>query len=204
MNSYQTNLNSAIWVAHTLFEKGLVSGSTGNISFLDEGKIYITKSGSCFGRVDENSFAIIDMEGNILDGIPSKEYPIHLAIYQCNPQIKGIVHTHSLNSTLFSCLKNVNNKLFDLFSITPYLKMLTNGKLRCIEYASPGSKQLFDYFKDQVNEEVNAYIMKNHGVTIAGKDLYHAFNLLEEFEMSAKIHFKINQYKQEDFTTIED
>ncbi len=34
MSELQEKLDAAIWSAHTLFQKGLVGGSTGNISFL--------------------------------------------------------------------------------------------------------------------------------------------------------------------------
>lgn len=51
MSELQEKLDAAIWSAHTLFQKGLVSGSTGNISFLHEHRMYISRSGSCFGRL---------------------------------------------------------------------------------------------------------------------------------------------------------
>lgn len=76
MSELQEKLDAAIWSAHTLFQKGLVSGSTGNISFLHEHRMYISRSGSCFGRLRQEDFAQVDMQGTILYGKPSKEYPI--------------------------------------------------------------------------------------------------------------------------------
>ena len=75
-------LENTIWVARTLFKKGMVTGSTGNISFRDDDIIYVSKSGSCFGLIDEDSFAKISLSGEILQGKPSKEWPMHLRLYQ--------------------------------------------------------------------------------------------------------------------------
>lgn len=202
MCKLETKFEMVIWTAHTLFNKGLVTGSTGNISFIDKNKMYITKSGECFGRIEQNSFAVVDLEGNILNGIPSKEYIIHLAIYQNNSQIKSVIHTHSLNSTIYSSLKDVDERINDLFLVTPYLQILTNGKINCVEYASPGSKELFDEFKNKVDSKVKIYLLKNHGIVVAEKNIYDAFNLLEEFEASAMIQLKINNYEKKDFNVI--
>ena len=57
MSELQEKLDAAIWSAHTLFQKGLVGGSTGNISFLHEHRMYISRSGSCFGRLRQEDFA---------------------------------------------------------------------------------------------------------------------------------------------------
>lgn len=189
MSTYQERLHEAIWVAHTLFQKGLVTGSTGNISFKYQDVIYISKSGSCFGRIDEDSFAVMDEHGTVLKGKPSKEYPLHMNLYELNKSTEFIVHTHSLNITAISCKKEVENEIESLFCYTPYLKMLTNGKIKCVNYESPGSKELFETFKNSLDVEHRVYVLRNHGVIIASENAYRAFDILEEFEMSAKLHF---------------
>lgn len=73
--------------------------------------------------------------------------------------------------------------------------MLTNGKINCVEYATPGSKELFDLFKSKVETETYAYILKNHGIVASAKDLYSAFNLIEEIETSARLDYSLIQDK---------
>lgn len=202
MVELENKYEMAIWSAKMLFNKGLVSGSTGNLSFIHNGKMYVSQSGSCFGRIDKNSFAIVDMDGSVLEGKPSKEYPIHLAIYQNDTSIEAVIHTHSLNSTIFSCLKEVEKKTKDLFSLTPYLEMKTSGKIKCVDYARPGSKELFENFRNQVDKDVKAYILKNHGLVAAGKSMYEVFDLIEEFEMSAAIQIATKHYTNKEFNEI--
>ncbi|MGN0405437.1 MAG: class II aldolase/adducin family protein, partial [Bariatricus sp.] len=76
-------LGQAVWISHTLFQLGKTSGSTGNISFLEENKIYMSRSGACFGTMIPEDFSVMDIEGNLLDGKkPSKEFPLHLSYYK--------------------------------------------------------------------------------------------------------------------------
>ena len=48
-------LEDAVWVAHSLFERGKTSGSSANMSFLHNGNVYITASGTCFGTLTEDT-----------------------------------------------------------------------------------------------------------------------------------------------------
>ena len=41
----------ALWIAHSLFDRGKTSGTTANLSFRYGDLIYITCSGSCFGTL---------------------------------------------------------------------------------------------------------------------------------------------------------
>ena len=59
------------------------TGSTANISFRHEDKIYISASGTCFGTLKEEEFAVLDLKGEYIAGPkPSKEAPLHLLMYQ--------------------------------------------------------------------------------------------------------------------------
>ena len=119
MSELQEKLDAAIWSAHTLFQKGLVGGSTGNISFLHEHRMYISRSGSCFGRLRQEDFAQVDMQGTILYGKPSKEYPMHLALYQESEAYKAVIHTHSFYATVLSCYADAESHVRNLFAYTP-------------------------------------------------------------------------------------
>lgn len=47
----QSLMEDTIWVAHSLFERGRTAGSTANISFRYNGQMYISRTGSCLGRL---------------------------------------------------------------------------------------------------------------------------------------------------------
>jgi len=189
MSSLDSKLKDAIWIAKTLFDRNKATGSSANLSFLHEGCIYITGSGTCFGTLTEDDFSVTNMEGEHISGIkPSKELPLHKTLYGKNSSIQAVIHTHSFYSTLWSCLKHNNEK--DIIpTYTPYLKMKV-GTIGLIPYGKPGSQKLFDLFTDRVNDS-DGYILQNHGPVIGDKDLMTAFHCLEELEESARIAWEL-------------
>lgn len=182
-------MTSALWAAKQLFDRKEVSGSTGNISFRDNDRIFISQSGSCFGLLDADSFAILSIHGEIIKGKPSKEWPMHWKLYQSNEDVQAVIHTHSFYSTAFSCVENLEAKASDLFAYTPYLNMQTQGQIHLVDYAPPGSSHLFTAFANSVRADTKAYILKNHGIVIGGEDMLKAFCLLEELEQTCRLYF---------------
>lgn len=52
----EQKLEDAVWAAHSLFERGKTSGSSANMSFYHDGKIYVSASGTCFGTLTKDDF----------------------------------------------------------------------------------------------------------------------------------------------------
>ena len=195
-------MKEVIWVANLLFNRGLVTGSTGNISFRDGDTVYISKSGGCFGRLDENGFAKIALDGTILEGRPSKEYPLHLAMYRVSDENQVIIHTHSFYATLISCLKDKEKAFAGLYAYTPYLNMKTGGLLKAVPYQKPGSRELFADFEAVVDEKTKLYFLNNHGVVLGAKNALDGFYTLEELETNSKLLYTIEKYGKEEFQTV--
>ena len=195
-------INETIKVAKELFNRGLVTGSTGNISFRKDDIVYISKTNTSFRTLAENDFATINLRTGDISGKPSKEFPLHLALYKNNDDIEAIIHTHSFYSTLISCLKNQTKAISNLFSYTPYLKMKTKEKIISVSYNAPGSTDLFSDFEKSVDKEVSTYILRNHGIVVGSKSIVDCFNIIEEFEQSAKISCYIQHYNKEEYSEI--
>lgn len=189
----QKKYEEAIWTAGSLFQRGKVSGSTGNISFTDKGKVYISASGTCFARLSERDFSIVDIESGEISGPrPSKELALHLTMYKI-PGVNAIIHTHSLFSVLWSCMADsiINGDCLPLY--TPYLQMRI-GTVKFIPYMPPGSDELFELFA-KLSDESIACILRNHGPIVGGKSILEAFYNLEELEESAKLAFLLSDKK---------
>lgn len=177
-------LEQAVWAAHVLFERGTVKGNTGNISVRHEDKIYISASGTCFGTLQPSDFAVLDLEGNMLEKKASKEWPLHLAVYRHKPEVRGVIHTHSTYAVLWGmqCVPGASDVMPD---ITPYLRMKL-GTVGCVEYAMPGSKELFDAFEKEADHS-EGWLLARHGTVVPGKMILDAFYAQEELEEMAKI-----------------
>ncbi len=185
----EEKIKCAVWVGKSLFERGKTAGSTANMSFRHKDKIYITGSGTCFGLLEEGLFSVLSLDGDHLEGIrPSKEYPLHLALYHKTEDIQAVLHTHSFYSVLWSCLPQEDER--DCIpSYTPYLKMKL-GTVGMIPYYKPGSKELFDAFQTRIHDS-DGYLLANHGPVVGDRDILSAFYSLEELEESARIAWEL-------------
>lgn len=185
----EKKLKDAVWTAHSLFERGKTAGSSANMSFRHNDRIYISASGSCFGTMTEEDFAIISMDGTPLsEKKPSKEWPLHLALYEKSPDIGAVIHTHSTYSVLWSFVP-AETEQDCIPPHTPYLKMKL-GTVGLVPYEKPGSEALFSAFRKRVAAS-DGYLLKNHGPVVPGKNMMDAFYCLEELEESARIAWEL-------------
>ncbi|MCG5102559.1 class II aldolase/adducin family protein [Oceanobacillus alkalisoli] len=191
MANLEQKLQDAIWVGKVLFDRNKATGSSANLSFLHGDKVYITGSGTCFGNLTKDDFSVTDREGNHLSGIKaSKELPLHLSLYNKDPGIQAVLHTHSYYSTVWSCLEH-ENQVDVIPDYTPYLRMKL-GTVGMIPYAKPGSPELFKLFEERINDS-DGYLLQNHGPVIGDKNIIAAFYVLEELEESARIAIELRK-----------
>lgn len=181
----EKTMEEALWVAHSLFRRGKTSGSSANMSFIADGRVYITASGSCFGRLKAEDFSQVSLDGRLLEGPkPSKELPLHLHYYRKSGEIKAVIHTHGPYAVLWACRSDLKEN-DAIPAYTPYLGMKL-GKVACVPYAKPGSKELFDAFEKALPLG-DAYLLRNHGAIVGGRSVMDAFYCLEELEESARL-----------------
>lgn len=189
MENWKEIVETASWVGRQLFERGKTSGSSANLSFWWDEHLYITRSGSCFGALDEHSFACVDKNGLVLgEAKPSKELPLHQILYQAHPEVQAILHVHSPYCVLWSSLPDLNSR-DAVPAYTPYLRMKL-GAVSLVPYATPGSQQLFDAFRHCGTAGCGS-LLAQHGPVVGGKNLMDAFYALEELEESCRIAWEV-------------
>lgn len=101
-------------------------GTSTNISIRYGNKFLISTSGLDKQNITENDFILVNKFGLPLSFStkkPSAETLLHLAIYEKNPKINAVIHTHSVNSTLLTESRK-NSSLIDL----PKVEMLKGIK----------------------------------------------------------------------------
>lgn len=183
-----------IWVAHRLYERGQACGTAGNISLFQQEGLLISAGGSCFAAMQQTDFCLLDMDGNVLTGgRPSKEWPIHMALYRLFGNKGVVIHTHGFYTALWSCLPGLNPQN-PIPAYTPYLNM-TVGKVQLVPYAEPGSKELFDLFEKSVHIDARAYLLAHHGAVVYANTAMLAFSMIEEVENAARLAWCLRQTK---------
>lgn len=182
-------LSAAVWAARSLFARGRVSGSSANLSLRAGDVVYITATGTCFGTLTEDDLIPIRMDGTPLTGRkPSKEWPLHLAVYEKDAAIGAVIHTHSTYSVLWSFVP-AENEADCMPAHTPYLRMKL-GTVGLIPYEQPGSAALFAAFRARVQDS-DGYLLRQHGPVVPGRTVMDAFCCLEELEENARIAWEL-------------
>src|SRR5215471_6038835 len=94
----------------SLFERGLTPGSTGNISVrLDDGGWLATPTNASLGFLDPGQLSRLDADKRLRSGdAPTKEIPLHMALYESRDASRAIVHLHSTHAVAVSMLPEID------------------------------------------------------------------------------------------------
>ncbi len=152
-----------------LFEKGLITLKSGNVSFLSEdgGSFWITPSGKPKPFIRPEDLVEVSLEGEVLKGgKPSIEYRMHLLSY-LNKNCRAIVHSHPKYSLILGELGLVE-RIQEYYEGT-----LLIGNVGVVEKEPPGSLKLAEMASKCLKEKEVA-ILKGHGCIARGKDLFEA------------------------------
>lgn len=170
-------------IGKMLYDKDLTSGTSGNISVLSDGKMYITGTGTALGMLTENDIVETDLEGVETDRKKraSSEKHLHLAIYKLRKDLKAIIHCHSPFLTTFAaCRKELSAPIISE-------NILYFGKIPLAEYAMPSSQELVEN-TSKMFADYETVLMANHGVITAADNLLNAFFKIETAETYAKTY----------------
>ncbi len=174
----------------SLFERGLTAGSSGNLSVqLDDGWL-MTPTGVSLGRLDPARLSRLGPDGRLMDGDPpTKESPLHTAVYARRGSARAIVHLHSTYSVAVSLLRDVDPANV-LPALTPYYVMKI-GRLPLVPYHRPGDPRVAEAIRDLAGEHA-AVLLANHGPVVSGDSLEAAVNAIEELEETARLFLTLD------------
>ncbi|HSV19646.1 MAG TPA: 3-oxo-tetronate 4-phosphate decarboxylase [Casimicrobiaceae bacterium] len=169
----------------SLFDRGLTAGSSGNISARLADGWLVTPTNASLGALDPARIAKLDWSGQPLSGDPpSKESPLHRALYEERQGAGAIVHLHATHSAAVSCIANLDED--DCIpALTAYFVMKI-GRLPLVPYFRPGDPALADAIRGLARRH-SAVLLANHGPVVSGRTLEAAVYAMEELEETAKL-----------------
>lgn len=173
--------------ARSLFERGLTPGSSGNISVrLEDGGWLVTPTNASLGFLDPAALSRLDASGHLLSGpAPTKEMPLHGALYDTRTKARAIVHLHSTHAVAVSMLPEVDPKAV-LPALTPY-SLMRAGQVALLPYYRPGDPAVAGAIKGLAGRYASV-LLANHGPVVAGETLEAAVYAMEELEETAKLY----------------
>lgn len=181
-------------LGESIFARGLTHGSTGNISVrLEDGTILCTPTNISLGSLDPSKLSHIDTSGRLLSGdAPTKEVPLHSAMYQTREADNAVVHLHSTHSVAVSMLQDIDPHDV-LPPMTAYYVMRV-GKTALLPYFVPGSPHIGEAIKGLAGR-YSAVLLANHGPVVSGRSLENACWAIEELEETAKLYLLLKDQK---------
>lgn len=167
-----------------MMQFGLAWGNAGNISArTGEDTYMISASGTFLGELADDDLVECRFDGSRVDPAakkPSKELPMHRAVYESRPDIGAVLHASPFYSTMFACS---NAEIpSDLFVETMYYL----ERVARVPYCHPGSGDLGEAVRRKANE-ANVLLLENHGVLVYDSSVKEARMSLQTLEMACRM-----------------
>jgi ribulose-5-phosphate 4-epimerase/fuculose-1-phosphate aldolase len=177
-------------LGRSLFERGLTPGSSGNISVrIDDGSWLVTPTNASLGFLDPARITELDRTGRVISGdAPTKEMPLHAALYESRGGARAVVHLHSTHSVALSMLPEIDPRAV-LPPMTPYYLMRV-GQTALVPYHRPGDPAVADAIRGLAGKYASV-LLANHGPVVAGDTLEAAIFAIEELEETARLYLLV-------------
>jgi len=173
-------LNQFQNVGRSLFLRGLVSSSSGNLSIRLGDRLIITRRGSNLGALQEKDLVETGINKNDRSTpLASSELAVHRAIYQ-NTQARAIVHAHPPHATALSMLE----KMISSIHLREFCGLDQVPVVGWGMEIKPGA------IPEIISENLKAHrivLVHGHGTFATGQLLDEAFNLTTGLEEACQI-----------------
>ena len=179
-------------VGRSLFERGYVHATAGNISVRLANGFLITPADACLGTLDPARLARLDAQGRQTAGeLASKTLALHRRIYGAAPDARCVIHTHSTHLVALT-LQGVWHVEDVLPPITPYFVMKV-GHVPLIPYHLPGDAQTGEQVAQRIvamaarGTPIRAVLLDRLGPNVWHDTPAQASAVLEELEETARL-----------------
>jgi L-fuculose-phosphate aldolase len=180
--------DSAVAAVAHMSALGMNRGSTGNVSLrhtTTQGQgMLITPTGMGADDLRSQDMVWRGWDGSVRGAWePSSEWPFHQAIYLARPDLRAIVHTHSVHATALACLRR------SLPSFHYMVAVAGGTDVPCVPYHLFGTEALSAAVAAAFANR-DACLMANHGLVAAGATLARAMKVLQEIESLCEVYLK--------------
>ena len=162
--------DAVVRLYRTLGDRGLIVGSSGNVSARSPEGMVITPSGGDPGTVASVDLAVVTLDGVALEEMtPSSEWAMHAAVYRACPDAAFIVHTHADACTALACLGS------GLPAFHYMVGQFGGVDVRCSPYVTFGTPALADHAAEAIRGR-SACLLGNHGMIVCGSSAEQALS----------------------------
>ncbi len=179
-------------VGASLYARGYVHASAGNLSARLADGWLITPTDACLGTLDPARLARLDRQGRQVSGdTASKTLALHRRIYDAAPEAACVIHTHSSHLVALT-LSGVWSADDIVPPITPYFVMKV-GHVPLVPYHRPGDPAVAELVAARIADfaargtPIRAVMLERLGPNVWHRTPAEAMAVLEELEETAKL-----------------
>jgi len=167
-------------IGQALFQRGMVSSQTGNLSIRMGDRLIITRRGCNVGAIQEQDLIETGINRNDrATPLASVELPVHRMIYQ-NTQARAIVHAHPTHAIALSMVeKEIISDQLEIFYVLGRVPVVGWGM-----EVKPGG--LSEIISAPLREN-RIVIVRGHGTFATGQILDEAFNSTTVLEEACQV-----------------
>ncbi len=182
--AYKDTIKDLVSYTRLLYERHLVHAEGGNTSLRTGDEVWITRTGAVLGSLIDADLTRITLQGKVIEGLkPSKEWPMHVAMYAARPEVQAIIHIHPTYSIAYSTLVEPGLDVLPAYSSALYRRV---GQVPMIPYYPVGSPELHQAIAE-LAPHFCSILMRHHGLTVASDSLASAMGMVEEIEQCCQV-----------------
>lgn len=175
--------DTVLSTAKELLAKGLVEGTSGNVSGrMDDGRVCLTPSSVAYETMTVEDLTVCDLDGDQLEGErgPTSEKALHLACYRAFPEVGGVIHSHAVYATMFATVRE------PIPAVIEEVVVYVGGDVPVADYRMTGSDELGDEIARYLGDR-SAVLVANHGMVTIGASPAKALHVAAVVERTAQI-----------------
>lgn len=188
MSRWREARQAVLEAARNMLEKGLVVGSSGNVSMRlppdgERPLLAITPSSRPYDELGVDDIQVVDFEAKTVEGdlAPSIETMLHAGIYEARPDVNAVIHTHSVFASAVAVAG------LDIPPILDDQVVFLGGQINLARNAFTGSPGQIAAVIAALGDR-SGVLLPNHGAVGTGRNIRFAFTACEMIEKTARIY----------------
>jgi len=182
-------------IGHSMYQKGYIDGTSGNISArLDTNRVLTTPSGLAKGFMQPEQLIIVNLDGERVDTPtianadlrPTSEMYMHLECYRQRADVNGVVHAHPQSAVALTLVG------YDFEQCIIPEMILILGLIPTAPYSTPSSTENRDAITELIKQN-DAIMLAHHGSLTVADSVWNAYLKLESLEHGATILHRAEQ-----------
>jgi L-fuculose-phosphate aldolase len=170
---------------HWLRQYGCNDSHSGNASFRWHDQIWVTPTGCCADTLTVDDLILCHLNGEVGEGA-SLDAPLHIAVYQHNPNVKAVFHSHGPHTVALT-MKGEDFVPID-FEGQYYFPVVPVVTIPYDQYVELSPAAVAEQLKDH-----KVTVVAGHGVYACGENINLAYKWSCSVELSAKTAWLASQ-----------